>query len=202
MTTGDTVGNNHYPDAQTRDVAIADVLNQAVLTLAEAGCRHIQLDEPVFVRYVPDVLAYGVDSLERAFHGCPPEVTRTVHICCSYPECLDSPYSYKAPKEAYGQIASRLDDSSVMAVSLEDAHRHNAPDLFEAFSKTTVILGCFDIEQSTVESVEQIRARLKDVLQHIDRNRLTAAPDCGLGLLGRDLALQKLRNLFEVAATV
>ena len=33
--------------------------------LANAGCRHVQLDEPVFVRYVPDVLAFGIGGEVR-----------------------------------------------------------------------------------------------------------------------------------------
>ena len=36
-------------------------------------------------------------------------------------------------------------------------------------------------------------------LEHIDAHRLTAAPDCGLGLLGRDLAREKLRVLTRAA---
>ena len=31
-------------------------------------------------------------------------------------------------------------------------------------------------------------------LAHIDAERLIAAPDCGLGLLGRELAIAKLQN--------
>ncbi len=202
MTTADTTGDDHYGDAGARGAAYADALNGAILGLADAGCRHIQLDEPVFVRYVPDVLDFGIEHVERAFHRCPPDVTRIVHICCSYPDILDSPSSSKAPKEAYAQIATGLDESCVMTVSLEDAHRHNDLSLFELFQRTTVILGCFDIGKSAVESVEQIRDRLRAVLEHIDAERLMAAPDCGLGLLGRDLATRKLRNLCEAAASV
>ena len=41
-----------------------------------------------------------------------------------------------------------------------------------------------------------------EVMNHIDADRLIAAPDCGLGLLGRDLAMQKLSNLVEAAKSV
>jgi len=39
-------------------------------------------------------------------------------------------------------------------------------------------------------------------LQHIDSERLLAAPDCGLGLLGRELALAKLRNMCTAARSL
>ena len=202
MTTADTLGDHFYGDGKTRGAAFADALNRSIRTLAAAGCQHIQLDEPVFVRYVTQVLDFGIENIERAFDGCPAEVTRTLHICCSYPECLDADYSYKAPKEAYGEVASALDQSSIMAISIEDAHRHNDSSLFEQFENTILILGCFDIGASEVESVERIRARMLEVLDHIDADRLIAAPDCGLGLLGRELAIKKLVNLVAAAKSV
>ena len=202
MTTADTTGDDYYNDDVKLGAAYADALNVAIRSLADAGCRHIQLDEPVFVRYVPKVLEFGIENLERAFHKCPPSVTRTIHICCSYPGSLDAEHCPKGPKEAYLQVAPYLDESSIQAVSLEDAHRNNDGRLFELFQNTTVILGCFDIGISRVEEAEEIRARLAQVVEHIDHDRLMLAPDCGLGLLGRDLAVSKLRNLCEAAASV
>ena len=38
--------------------------------------------------------------------------------------------------------------------------------------------------------------------KEIDRERLIAAPDCGLGLLGRDLARVKLKNLSQAAHSI
>jgi 5-methyltetrahydropteroyltriglutamate--homocysteine methyltransferase len=202
MTTRDTTGDDYYNDEAKCGAAYADALNVAIRALADAGCRHIQLDEPVFVRYVPKVLEFGIENLERAFHKCPSSVTRTIHICCSYPGSLDAEFCPKGPKEAYLQVAPYLDESSIQAVSLEDAHRHNDGELFEMFQHTTVILGCFDIGTSRVEESEEIRTRLAQVLEHIDADRLMLAPDCGLGLLGTELAVAKLRNLCEAAGSV
>ena len=47
--------------------------------------------------------------------------------------------------------------------------------------------------------VDEIVARLEQALEHIDKNRLIAAPDCGLGLLGRDLSVAKLKNMCTAA---
>jgi len=43
---------------------------------------------------------------------------------------------------------------------------------------------------------------LRSALNHIDATRLIAAPDCGLGLLGGALALQKLANLTVAAQSI
>ena len=199
MTISDTTANEHYDDPAKLGADLADALNYEVLALAQAGCKHIQIDEPVFARKVPEALDYGLENLERAFHGCPEDVVRTMHMCCGYPDSLDSPDYPKAPKESYGDLADAVDRSSVMAVSLEDTHRRNDLALLERFASTTVILGVVAIAKSHVESVDGVRTHLADALEHIDAGRLIAAPDCGLGLLGRERTLEKLRNLCEAA---
>jgi 5-methyltetrahydropteroyltriglutamate--homocysteine methyltransferase len=199
MTIADTTANEYYDNPATLGADLARALNSEVLALAQAGCKHIQIDEPVFARKVPEALEYGLENLERAFHGCPGDVVRTMHMCCGYPDSLDNPDYPKAPKESYFELAQAVDQSSVMAVSLEDTHRRNDPALLERFASTTVILGVVAIAKSHVESSDEIRAHLSDALEHIDAARLMAAPDCGLGLLGRERTLEKLRNLCQAA---
>jgi 5-methyltetrahydropteroyltriglutamate--homocysteine methyltransferase len=202
MTIADTTANEHYDDPARLGADLADALNAEVLALAEAGCRHIQIDEPVFARKVPEALEYGLDNLERAFHGCPADVVRTMHMCCGYPDALDNPDYPKAPMKSYFELAEAVDRSSIMAVSLEDAHRRNDLSLLERFASTTVILGVVAIARSSVESADEIRMHLAEALGHIDADRLIAAPDCGLGLLGRQRTLEKLRNLCEAAHSI
>ena len=54
-----------------------------------------------------------------------------------------------------------------MAISLEDAHRHNDLNLLDRYKTTTIILGVVAIAKSRVEPVEEIRERLKAALEHI-----------------------------------
>ena len=202
LTVADTVVDEYYCNQKEFGKAIAEALNQEVLSLADAGCKHIQIDEPLFARYPESALEFGVENLERAFHNCPKNVTRTVHICCGYPDKIDKDDYPKAPRESYFRIAEAMEDSSVMAISLEDAHRYNDLKLLEIFKNTTIIFGVVAIAKSRVESVDEIRNRLTDVLEHIDSNRLIAAPDCGLGILGKELAFRKLKNLSEAAHSI
>ena len=202
MTDSDTNCDAYYHDPVRLGADIAAALNQEVLALADAGCRHIQIDEPLFARKPTEALQYGFENLERAFHGCPNHVVRTVHMCCGYPDRLDHPDYPKADLDAYLQIADAIAMSTINAGSVEDAHRHNDLTLLEHFKSTSVIFGAVAIAKSRVESVEEIRQRLAEALQHIDADRLIAAPDCGLGLLGRELAIAKLRNLSEAARSL
>ena len=95
-----------------------------------------------------------------------------------------------------------MEDSSIIALSLEDAHRYNDLTLLEHFKTTQIILGVVAIAKSRVEAVEEIRQRLLQALEHIDAHRLIAGPDCGLGILGRDLAMEKMRHLSEAAHSI
>lgn len=199
MTITDTVANSFYDDDAKLGADLAAAINKEFLALAEAGCTNIQIDEPVFARKPEKALAYGFENLERCFHGAPEGVVRTVHMCCGYPDRLDNPDYPKADQDAYLRIADAIEDSLIQVVSLEDAHRHNDLSLLEHFKTTSVIFGAVAVAKSRVESVDEIRDRLRAALQHIDADRLIAAPDCGLGLLGRDLAMAKLKNLCAAA---
>ena len=202
MTIGDTVADEYYGDPQKRGADLADALNREIRALADAGAVYIQVDEPVFARKVDQALEFGFENLERCFHGVPDNVIRTVHMCCGYPDRLDNPDYSKAPKECYFQLAPAIEESCIQAISVEDAHRNNDLSLLEMFKTTTVIFGVVAIAKSEVESVEHITRRLTRALEHIDSERLIAAPDCGLGLLGRDLAKAKLNNLCQAAVRV
>jgi len=202
MTITDTVANAFYDDDARLGADLAAAINAELLALADAGCRYIQIDEPVFARKPKQALAYGFENLERCFHGAPEHVVRTVHMCCGYPDRLDNPDYPKADRNAYLQIADAIEASSIQAISLEDAHRHNDLSLLDRFATTTVIFGAVAVASSRVESVDEIRQRLRQAREHIDADRLMVAPDCGLGLLSHDLAMAKLENLCAAAHDV
>lgn len=201
MTISDTTADAFYNDAPKLARDLADALNGQIRALAEAGCRNIQVDEPIFARKPDEALAYGTETLERCFHGLPDDVTRVVHMCCGYPSYLDQEGYPKADQGSYQQIAEAV-DGIAHEISIEDAHRHNPSHLFPMFKKSRLIVGFVTVASSRLEPVEEIRARMSEVMQHLPSEQLIAAPDCGLGFLGRELAMKKLRNLSEAARSV
>ena len=201
LTIGDSIADDVYKDdAVARGVALAEALNVEIRRLADTGCPVIQVDEPVFARKLDQALAFGLEHLDRCFHKVPKTTERVVHICCGYTDRLDPDEDYpKAPRESYQDLATGLQDVAVDTVSIEDAHRPNDLSLLERFTRTKVIFGVIAVAKSEVEEVEAVRERLRQAQDHIDPHRLIAAPDCGLGLLGGDLARRKLRVLAEAA---
>jgi 5-methyltetrahydropteroyltriglutamate--homocysteine methyltransferase len=199
LTIGENVADGFYRDARLRGAALADALNVEIRRLADAGCPAVQVDEPAFARQVDDALAFGAEHLERCFHKVPPSTERVVHVCCGYPDALDAEAYPEASNDAYRELAGVLEEIAIDAVSIEDAHRPNDLTLLERFARRKVILGVIAIARSRIEEVEEVRDRLRAAQGHIDPHRLMAAPDCGLGLLGRDLARAKLAVLAEAA---
>ena len=202
MTIGDTTADAHYGEPAARGRDLAEAINAEVRALAEAGCRYIQVDEPLFARKPREALDFGVEHLERCFHGLPEGVVRVMHMCCGYPDRLDREDYPKADPQAYFDLAEAVDRSCVDEISIEDAHRPNDLSLLERFRQSRVIFGLVAIAKSRVEPVAELSARLEDALGHIEAERLIAAPDCGLGYLGRDLAFRKLKNLAAAARSV
>lgn len=199
MTIIDSTADAHYHDDRRLAGDLADALNAEIRALAEAGCRWIQVDEPVFARQLDRALDFGVEMLERCFHGVPASTRRAVHICCGYPAALDLEDFPKADRRTYFDLADALEATALDAVSIEDAHRRNDLSLVDRFATKTLILGVVEIARTRIETVEEIRARLAEVLDHIDADRLIAAPDCGLVMLDRRIATAKLRNLSAAA---
>lgn len=202
MTISGSTADAYYRDEAKLGAALAKALNQEVLALAAAGCTWIQIDEPLFARNTDKALAFGFENLERCFDGLPDHVTRTVHMCCGYPDRLDQDDFAKADPMAYFRLADGIDASSIQAVSIEDAHRYNDLTLLEKFRKTAVIFGSIGIARTRVETVEEIEARLRQALEHIDADRLIVGPDCGLGMLPREIVLAKLENMVTAVCRI
>ena len=122
-----------------------------------------------------------------------------MHMCCGYPDKLDAINYPKAPLDSYKKISKQLDLSILDSISIEDAHRYNDEEIFEDFKNKKLILGLIKIASSKEETEQEIEQRIKAVLRYIDKERLIAAPDCGLGFLSRELAIKKLTTMVNAA---
>ena len=80
LTVADTVVDEYYGNQKDFGKAIAEALNQEVLSLANAGCRHIQIDEPLFARYPERALEFGVEK----FGTCISKLSGRSYSNCSH----------------------------------------------------------------------------------------------------------------------
>lgn len=189
MTICGTLSNIYYENNESLCIDLVPLLRREVLYLKSVGCKEIQIDEPLFARYPFDALNWGIqlmNDIVRDIDG----VYFTVHICCGYPNYLDQIDYKKGNNKSYALLADELDNSLINAISIEDAHCHQ--DLtFVKNIKKRYIFGSIGISRSRIESVDEIVGRIRDVMKYINKERLIIAPDCGLGLLPRDILVKK-----------
>ena len=202
LTITDTIADNFYYNNKILGIDLSNIINKEVKALAETGCKYIQIDEPLFARKPTEANDFGIENLERCFHGISKDVEKIVHICCGYPDKIDSKDYPKASLHSYSDIATNLEDSLIDTISIEDAHRYNDLKLLEHYKTKKIIFGLIKIASSEIEDTEEIRSRIYDCLNHIDKERLIAAPDCGMGYLSREMAKQKLKNLTQAVKDI
>ena len=200
MTITDTIANVFYNSDEQMGEDLADAINVEIKRLVDAGCRYIQVDEPLFARKPENALNFGIQNLERCFKDIEDQnIEKITHICCGYPDKLDAIDYPKAPLESYSKISKALDESIIDTVSIEDAHRYNNLEFLKDFNKTKIIFGLIKIASSQIETKKEIISRINEVLKFLDKEQLIVAPDCGLGHLPRELAKKKLKVMVEAA---
>ena len=92
-------------------------------------------------------------------------------------------------------------DMDVAEIHIEMANREFAEiELLAAFAeKMDVSVGLIDVKNYYVESVEDVKQRIKSCLKYVPADKLSVAPDCGLSQTARWASKQKLINMVEGA---
>ena len=66
----------------------------------------------------------------------------------------------------------------------------------------TILLGVLDLGSTSVETPEDVAARIRAGLRFVPVEKLVPAPDCGMKYLPRERAFGKLKALAEGASIV
>jgi 5-methyltetrahydropteroyltriglutamate--homocysteine methyltransferase len=179
--------NEYYDSEAELAYELADLVNEEIERLVDAGCRYIQIDEPALAT-TPDDHAIVGECLEHIADGIPEDVRLGLHVCYGdysriYPEILEMPvheYDLELANGDYEQL-----------------------DVFTAdeFTKD-LALGVVDVHTTDVESVEEIKENIKKGFEIVPPERLTVSPDCGVKLLPREVAYQKMENMVQAAREV
>jgi len=179
--------NEAYEDDEALAYDLAELVNEEIEQLVDAGARYIQIDEPALAT-TPDDHAIVGECLERIVEGIPEDVRIGVHVCYGdysriYPEILDYP---------------------VDEVDLELTNgNYEQIDVFtEPEFTLDLALGVVDNHTAEVETVEEIKENIQQGLKVVPPEQLTISPDCGLKLLPREIAYQKMENMVQAAREV
>src|SRR5687768_239956 len=73
--------DEHYHDIKRMMADLGKLLRYNFGLLAAAGCKHIQIDEPLFTMADDDEVQAAVDTINAAIEHIPADVHVSVHIC-------------------------------------------------------------------------------------------------------------------------
>ncbi|WP_424018765.1 methionine synthase [Halorientalis pallida] len=179
--------NEVYDDEEQLAYDLADLVNEEIERLVDAGAKYIQIDEPALAT-TPDDHAIVGACLDRIVDDIPEDVRVGLHVCYGdysriYPEMLDYPvdeYDLELCNGNYEQL-----------------------DVFTEHEFTKdLALGVVDAHVAEVEPVEEIKENIVKGFEVVPPERLTVSPDCGLKLLPREVAYGKMENMVQAAREV
>jgi 5-methyltetrahydropteroyltriglutamate--homocysteine methyltransferase len=163
---------------------IAQALAVEARALEDAGVTVIQIDEPI--------LSTGAADLHAA-----QQAVQTITSVVRVPTCL----------HVCGDLSAVIDDILRIRVNILDFEFANNPanrDLVSQkdLGERMLGYGVVDSSDPAVESVEVIENRIRQAVESFDPAMLLIDPDCGLRMLTREAAFEKLRNMVTAATRV
>jgi 5-methyltetrahydropteroyltriglutamate--homocysteine methyltransferase len=173
-----------YRNREELAVDLARALAREAAALEKAGVTLLQIDEPVL-----SVGAARTDAAREALTV----MTRDIRIPVSLHVC--------------GSLAGILDDLLAMPVDILDFEFARSPENLAIcrdfdFGGKMVGFGCVDSSRPEIETVGQIRERIEQGLVVYPPEQLLIDPDCGLRMLERSSAGEKLRRMVSAVLEI
>jgi 5-methyltetrahydropteroyltriglutamate--homocysteine methyltransferase len=186
--------DDFYHDEEELAMALAAAVNAEVRDLFAAGADVVQLDEPYLQARAEKAQRFAIKAINRALEGV--VGTTALHTCFGYAHIVHSrPNGYPFLEE--------LADVNVQQISMESAQQKVDLSVLQSLSNKTLIVGVIDLsDDSPVEDVDTVAARIRNALRFVEAQRLILAPDCGMKYLPRPKAFGKLTALARAAAKV
>jgi 5-methyltetrahydropteroyltriglutamate--homocysteine methyltransferase len=175
------IGTPMYRNREELILDLAHALSVEARALDKAGVTMIQIDEPIFSTGAADLEA-GRRAIEIVTANL--TVPVSLHVC--------------------GELLDVIEEILAMPVNMYDFEFSTSQENLEVVStkdlKGRLIgYGCVDTSDPAVESAAAIEKRIEKGLQVFDPDRMVIDPDCGMRMLPRDSAFNKLKNMVEAS---
>jgi 5-methyltetrahydropteroyltriglutamate--homocysteine methyltransferase len=178
--------DDYYGDGRSLALAYAQAVNEELRDLKVAGADVVQIDEPYLQARPEQAREYALEAIGRSLDGIEGETV--LHTCFGYAAVVkDKPAGYPFLRELNGCAATH--------VSLETAQPELDPEVLADLPDKTIVLGVLDLGSGEVETADLVASRIRKALAVVPRERLVAAPDCGMKYLPRLFAFRKLQAL-------
>jgi 5-methyltetrahydropteroyltriglutamate--homocysteine methyltransferase len=187
--------DEHYNDIGAMMADLGKLLRFNFKKLAAAGCKHIQIDEPLFTMSDDGEVKAAVAAINLAVSELPDDVHVSTHICQG---------NYAVGKEYDAQIGhryfdigrykadlvSRIECSSYL-VEYDMAHHYEG-----LLGDRQLGVGAVDVQDPKVEAGETVAARIREQ-GWLAPEQTIVTSSCGFNHLPRQVASGKLRAMTE-----
>jgi 5-methyltetrahydropteroyltriglutamate--homocysteine methyltransferase len=187
--------DEHYNDIGRMMDDLGKLLRHNFKLLAAAGCRHIQIDEPLFTMADDAEVQAAVNAINLAIEGLPKSIHVSVHICQG---------NYAVGKEYDAQIGHRYFDTGrykadiVCGIDCSSfLIEHDMTHHYEGrLGDKQLGVGAVDVQDPKVESGETIATRIR-AYPWLAPEQTIVTSSCGFNHLPRDVAFGKLQAMTE-----
>jgi 5-methyltetrahydropteroyltriglutamate--homocysteine methyltransferase len=187
--------NEYYKTDRELVLDLADILNEELRGLVDAGCEFIQIDEPIWVGY-PQDMPWLVEAFNR--------LVKDVKAKIALHTCYGNYQLKKLFSGEYAQLFPAILETHADQLSFEFAVSDGAGlDLFKTYKvDKEVVVGVIDVKSEQVESQDLVAGRIRQALKYIPAEKLWLSPDCGMKFMPRDRAFGKLQAMVAGARIV
>jgi len=190
--------DEHYSDPMRMMFDAAKLLQRNFIRLAEAGCKHIQIDEPYLTPPSDEEVRMAVEAINLSIEDLPEDVHVAVHVCQG---------NYAVGPQYDGQIGHRYFDTGRYKADLicqiecnSYLIEHDRTDSFEGvLGNKQLGVGAVDVQAPNVETAEQIAERIS-VHRWLAPEQTIVTSTCGFNHLSRHVAFGKMRAMTEAKA--
>lgn len=193
---GRIVPGGAYPDRYAVTEALVPIVRAELEALVAAGCEIVTVDEPSMSCYAyredPERL---VDIFNRTVETVAGRCYLGSHLCFgNYKGRAVAPRSYAPMFPAFLELT--VDEIHVEMASREFSELEIIERIGE---RADVAVGIIDVKSYYIETPEDVEQRIGRCLKHVQADRLSVSPDCGLSQTARWAARRKLANMVEGA---
>ena len=185
--------DEYYGDISRFMQDLAKVIHRNFKQLEAEGCRHIQIDEPLFAISDDKEVQAAVDAINLAIEGLKEDTLTQVHVCQG---------NYAVGADYDGQIGHRYFDTGrypAELISNINCHallvEHDFASEYEGLlGNKQLAVGAADVQDLNIESAEVIAQRVREHKWLAPEQTLITS-SCGLNHLPRHIAFGKLHAM-------
>jgi 5-methyltetrahydropteroyltriglutamate--homocysteine methyltransferase len=190
--------DEYYNDTNRMIADFGKLLHSNFRRLVDAGCKHLQIDEPYFTVADDQEVRAAVDAINMAIEGLPDDIHVMVHICQG---------NYAVGPDYDGQIGHRYFDQGRYKADLVckiecDGYliEHDMTPFYEkCLGDKQLGVGAVDVQAPNVETGHQVVERIR-AHEWLAPEQTIITSSCGFNHLPRHIALGKMRAMTEAKA--